>query len=583
MMANEIQWMHWGSSAFGKARDLNRPILLYIPARWCQWSQLMDKTTYCDRKVIAIIEEKFLPVRVDNDQRPDLNNRYNQGGWPSVVLLTPKGEAFAGCTYLAPDGFAEILSRASDTFQRDPQELVALVGQMQARYNHAPPANPDLDIASERLPQRILSKVKEDFDAKNGGFGPSMKFHHVDSLELLLYAAREFKDRQAQEMLILSLSRMAQSRLFDPVEGGFYRYSTTPDWSAPQYEKVLFDNARLCRLYLDAYSFLRDPFLRDCAFKILAYFEKFLWDSHEGVFWGCQLADADYFGLAPGERYKRKAPPADTVAYADANCAAAMALFKASVVFSEDEEKYRSMAVRTLRFIRERMLDRRAGLLFHYWRREGALAELSGLLQDQAWAVLAFTEAHQYLGDPDYRDFAGQLLDNTLQSLWVRDGAGFLDCAVEDSSLGELKTPLSPLMPNAVALEALWRLHYLKGNFNYRRWLALALKRLLPRALETVHHAAPYARILDLYQRGRLEVEVVGRKEMSKTHDFIAKLQSSFLPRKLLAFVDPEDRDFLLAHRMRTNRFPAVYVTLGREVRGPALEVAEVERLVEPF
>src|SRR5579864_8699417 len=207
--ANEIQWQEWGTPAFAAAKEQAKPVLLAISAVWCHWCHVMDETTYSDSGVIRLINERFVPVRVDNDQRPDVNARYNMGGWPTTALLSPEGEILFGGTYIPPDAMRQVL-RQIDGFYSDPANRLSLAKRIhemkttRAARSKAPQGG-ELDDATGRT---VLNVVAADFDQQYGGFGGEQKFPHIPVLQFLLDYWQRTRDAQAQHMVQKTLHAM---------------------------------------------------------------------------------------------------------------------------------------------------------------------------------------------------------------------------------------------------------------------------------------------------------------------------------------------------------------------------------------
>ena len=281
--AAEIRWRPWGEPAFAEARRLGRPVLLSLSAVWCHWCHVMDETSYSDPRVIAAVNEHFVPVRVDNDRHPDVNRRYNMGGWPTTAFLAASGDVLTGGTYLPPDQMLESLARVKAFFDANQAKILALGGERAADGDGAAMArltgmplrgeqamealggDPDVpgDISAE-----VALQVVRGFDPVCGGIGAEPKFPQPDVYAFMLAygllrgagdpdhvpdgGSALLRPARVREVVRATLTAMAGGGLYDGVEGGFFRYATQRDWSVPHYEKMLEDNARLILLYLEA-------------------------------------------------------------------------------------------------------------------------------------------------------------------------------------------------------------------------------------------------------------------------------------------------------------------------------------------
>ncbi len=247
-----IRWQPWDAPAFALAQHENKPILLSIGAVWCYWCQVMDEHTYTDPDVAAYVNNQFVPVRVDNDHRPDINARYNVGGWPSTVFLTGHGGYIAGATYLPPDQLLAMLMEVQRAYA---EQKVALYDQgnslLRKRQEEAARISAGAEV-DDRLVDRIGRRAVGTYDARFGGFGEEPKFPGVPILQLMLHLFRTTGEEFYRIILEKTLDNMVQGRIYDREEGGFFRYSLRADWSEAQHEKMLEDNIGLARIFLEA-------------------------------------------------------------------------------------------------------------------------------------------------------------------------------------------------------------------------------------------------------------------------------------------------------------------------------------------
>ena len=252
--AADIQWCPWGEAAFEQARRLGRPVLLSLSAVWCHWCHVMDETSCSDPQVIPAINEQYVPVRVDNDRRPDVNRRYNMGGWPTVAFLTPGGDIITGATYVPPDQLLQALDRVREFFDANKASLQ----QVESPTLEEPgdqPHEPD-DAALAHIPGELAGAIIRSFDPVYGGIGSEPKFPQADAFAFLLSFTALHPGAadtpRAGEVLVKTLEAMARGGLYDHGGEGFFRYATQRDWSEPHYEKMLEDEARLTLLYAEA-------------------------------------------------------------------------------------------------------------------------------------------------------------------------------------------------------------------------------------------------------------------------------------------------------------------------------------------
>ncbi len=365
--ASEIAWHHWSKEAFDEARSTGRPILLSISAVWCHWCHVMDETTYSHPSVIEIINRDYVPVRVDNDVRPDINQRYNMGGWPTTAFLTASGDILTGATYLPPDQMASALVRVAGYYRANQAEIASRV--LEARKQAASGVARSAGELDSRLVDEILEAVKNAYDPDYGGFGGAPKFPQADAIVLLLEQSALRADDDLRRMAVHTLEKMTGGGTYDHVEGGFFRYSTTQDWSVPHFEKMLEDHAGLVHaLSLAGMTEELD--------RTAGYLDKVLRDPSSGLYAGSQDADEHYYSMDAEERSSATAPYVDRRVYTSWNAALAVAFLDAG----KDAQK---------------TLD---SLFKHAYRQGEGMSHAAGAggqLADQAWSMLAAVRAHQ--------------------------------------------------------------------------------------------------------------------------------------------------------------------------------------------
>ena len=234
-----IDWHAWDPAAFALAAAERKPVLLAISAAWCGACHEMDRTTYADPEVAAIVHKRFVPIRVDADRRPDINDRYNLGGWPTTAFLTPHGALITGGTFVAASSMPAVLTRVAAEFAR-------MAGNAKTE-----PAATTRDATAADGPEdlaELIEGIVSSFDERCGGFGIEPKFPHTPPLHLAIALFRDSGDRRWQMIVERTLDAMADGPLWDRDAGGFFRYATTRDWQLPHREKLLETNAALLRI-----------------------------------------------------------------------------------------------------------------------------------------------------------------------------------------------------------------------------------------------------------------------------------------------------------------------------------------------
>jgi uncharacterized protein YyaL (SSP411 family) len=265
---NPVDWYPWGDEAFAKARAEGKPIFLSIGYSTCHWCHVMEEESFDDEEVAAVLNQRYVAIKVDREQRPDVDAVYmtavqamgHGGGWPLTVWLTPDREPFYGGTYFPPRGgmrgarygLIDLLQRLDEAFRQRPEQVAAAAADMVARLERAAalPAGDTLPDAA--LLHRAVSQLAADFDGEHGGFGGAPKFPSPATLELLLRYQRRTGDTGALDMVVRTLDAMAAGGIHDQLAGGFHRYATDAAWRVPHFEKMLYDNALLATVYLEA-------------------------------------------------------------------------------------------------------------------------------------------------------------------------------------------------------------------------------------------------------------------------------------------------------------------------------------------
>ncbi|MFI5175138.1 MAG: thioredoxin domain-containing protein [Terriglobia bacterium] len=302
-----VHWREWNDAAFERAQSDNKPILLDIGAVWCHWCHVMDGESYENEEIASLINENFIAVKVDRDERPDIDSRMQaavqaisgQGGWPLTAFLTPDGKPFFAGTYFPPDerygrpGFKQILQTLSEYFRRNPAEIIEQSDKVIAAIASVDNFVPKESQLSPHLLEGILNSLVHSFDVRHGGFGTAPKFPHSGAVELLLNHYHLTGEAWALTIADTTLTKMAQGGVYDQVGGGFHRYSTDEHWTVPHFEKMSYDNSELLKNYLHGYQATQSGLYREVAEGILSWVDTTLSDSVNGGFYASQDADID--------------------------------------------------------------------------------------------------------------------------------------------------------------------------------------------------------------------------------------------------------------------------------------------------
>ncbi len=571
--AAEIQWREWGPETFREAMESGKPILLSLSAVWCHWCHVMDETSYSDQGVIDYINQHYVPVRVDNDQRPDINARYNMGGWPTTAFLTPDGEVLAGATYVPPDQLRQLLPQVAVYYKSNKDEVAAKVEEVRKRRAAGEAGQPG--ELSPQVFDALLRAVAETYDPVFGGFGDAPKFPHTDAIDLLLYGYRRRRDPDLLHMARKTLESMARGEVFDQERGGFFRYATHRDWSEPHYEKMLEDNAGLLRNLLALYRSSGDPAHAAIAGRLIDYLEAKLRDKGAGFFYGSQDADEEFYKLPAAEREKRQEPYIDRTCYTSWNAMAASAYLEAS--WTLDRPELRDAALSTIAFAWEHCRREGEGMC----RFDDGAPQVFGLLGDQAHTARALLDAYEATGDPIQLERAEELARLLLERFADKEGGGFFDTWDQTESLGRLRERQKSLHENTVCAELFNRLHSLTRNEDYARTARSTLEGFGSVYQAMGHFAAGYARAVDTFLEGAAEINIVGGADDRAQALHRAALALD-VPARVVQLLDPRKQ----ASRLEALALPAepaavAYVCLGTMCSAPVSDPQELPAAVE--
>ncbi|HEY0566195.1 MAG TPA: thioredoxin domain-containing protein [Terriglobales bacterium] len=441
-MHQPVQWNEWGTAAFALAQQQNKPILLDSGAVWCHWCHVMDRESYENPEIAAIINERFVAVKIDRDERPDVDSRYQtavqaitgQGGWPLTAFLTPDGRPFFGGTYFPPDdrygraGFKRVLMTLSEAYRTKPNEV-----EEQARMVMSTLSGEVFEGRAAALDPRMIdsfvqSAVKQ-FDSVHGGFGSQPKFPHPSAMDLLIDRYARSGDEKLRVVVEMTLTRMAQGGVYDQLGGGFHRYSVDDKWIVPHFEKMSYDNSELLRNYVHAFQVFGDDFYADVANDIIRWMDAVLSDREHGGFYASQDADinldddGDYFTWTVDELRSALDPREAEIAaaYYDVEAVGEMhhnpaknVLFIASTLdqlatrFRLSGEELRAQ----LQQIKRKMLEARS-------LRPTPFVDKTVYVSWNGLCISAYLEAARALGRDDCKRFALKSLDRVLAEGWT--------------------------------------------------------------------------------------------------------------------------------------------------------------------
>jgi uncharacterized protein YyaL (SSP411 family) len=314
-MRQPIQWNEWGEEAFASAQREGKPVLLDIGAVWCHWCHVMDRESYESNAIAEIVNREFVAVKVDRDERPDVDSRYQlavsaisgTGGWPLTVFLTPDGKPFYGGTYFPPEdrygrpSFQKILLAIAEAYRERRGEVLKSADETMNMLASAEGFAGRHSDFSPRIVGVMVQSAVAIFDEKNGGFGGAPKFPHSSAVDLLLDWYARTREERVSTVITTTLTKMSKGGVYDQLGGGFHRYSVDDRWIVPHFEKMSYDNSELLKNYVHAYQVLGYEHYLRVAGDIVRWMDEWLSDREHGGFYGSQDADinldddGDYF------------------------------------------------------------------------------------------------------------------------------------------------------------------------------------------------------------------------------------------------------------------------------------------------
>ena len=597
--ANPVDWYPWGPEALARARDEAKPILLSIGYSACHWCHVMAHESFEDPAVAEVMNRLFVNVKVDREERPDLDQIYQAahqmlaqraGGWPLTMFLSPDGTPFFGGTYFPKEprygmpAFPELCERVAAIWREKRAEIAAQdAAVVEALGRSLPqPAAPARALSGEPI-EAMLANLRANFDARFGGFGSAPKFPHPTDLELCLR-------RGAREIALTTLARMCEGGIYDQLGGGFCRYSVDAQWTIPHFEKMLYDNGPLLGLLADAWAVSREPLYRRCAAETAAWLMREM-QSPEGGYYSSLDADSEgeegkfyvwdreevqrlllpeeyaataaHFGLdgppnfenkhwhlrvvKPGRaardklfqaREKRVRPGRDEKILVSWNALAIRGMAHAGRIFGRED--WIASARRAFDFLRSR-LWRDGRLLATY---KDGRAHLNAYLDDHAFLVAAALELLQARFSGEDLAFAARLADTVLGQFEDAEGGGFFFTGRDHERLilrpkpgHDQATPSG----NGVAAWALQRLAAVTGEPRYARAARRTLELFYPGMID---HPAGYAALaIALEEQLEPTTTAILRGGETELAGWQADLAREYLPATLLLAVPDGTRE----------------------------------------
>jgi len=444
-MHQPIQWHEWGEEAFAAAQRENKPILLDIGAVWCHWCHVMDRESYESAGTAAIINREFIAVKVDRDERPDVDSRYQlavsaisgTGGWPLTVFLTPDGRPFYGGTYFPPidqwgrPSFMKILQAIAGAYRERRDEVLKSADEAMNVLSNAESFAGRQTEFSPRLVGVMVQSALPIFDEKHGGFGSAPKFPHPAALDLLMdWYVRTGEERVAT-VVTTTLTKMAQGGVYDQLAGGFHRYSVDEHWTVPHFEKMAYDNSELLKNYVHGYQVFGFEFYAHVARDIVRWMDEWLSDRAHGGFYASQDADinldddGDYFtwtrdeakAVLTEEEFEAAALHYDIEAAGEMHHNPAKNVLWLRAMPEEVASRVGVDVAKALDLLASAKTKLYAARL----QRPTPFVDKTVYVNWNAMCVSAYLQAAQVLGLDDARKFALRALDRILSEAWNDD------------------------------------------------------------------------------------------------------------------------------------------------------------------
>jgi uncharacterized protein YyaL (SSP411 family) len=649
---NPVDWYPWGEQALNRARAEDKPILLSIGYSACHWCHIMAHECFENDEIARLMNENFVSIKVDREERPDLDAVYMEavqaitgsGGWPLTVFLTPDKQPFFGGTYFPPQdrhglpAFPRVLQTVIEAYENRRSEIETAAQQIMAALT----ARADSSAVKEPLVADIIGQayrgLSQDFDKDNGGFGTAPKFPQPMTLEFLLRYFHRSQDRGALEMVDLTLEKMARGGIYDQLGGGFHRYATDSSWLIPHFEKMLYDNALLSRVYLHAYLVTGKQLFRSIAEETLDYVLREMTDRHGG-FYSTQDADSegvegkyylwtyqeidevlgkktgqmvgDYFGVtAQGNfdgrnilhvagdlepeassimkqakasllesRQQRIKPNRDEKVLASWNGLMLTSLAEAACALDRDD--YLAAAVANGSFLLNSMIS--GGYLKHAYK-DGQAKTGDGYLQDYASVIDGLLALHQATFSGECLRQALRLGEVMAEQFWDEAAHTFYDTSDRHEDLFvRPRSSYDGALPSGTSAATLVLLKLAKLA-DKEQFEQIAVRSLESMQESMRQHPLGFSNWLcglDLYLSTPKEVAIIGPRDHPKIPELLHVLCTTWLPNKVFAAYDPDDPApvselKLFENRKMIDNQPTVYVCEHYSCQAPVTDPASL-------
>jgi uncharacterized protein YyaL (SSP411 family) len=454
---SKINWQPYSQRSFDLAKRDRKPIMMLISAKWCHSCHIYEEETLESDEISKGVNKHFLPIFADADKRQDLARQFLVTGYPTTILFNYGQKKVASIS-------GHVSKTVLNDLLREVLEDTVLMQSdfFEEKFNKVNLQLDDLAIAA--FQNDLKSHLAFSFDDLYGGFELGQKFPSTYSLEYVLSEYMQTRKNLWRGVVEKSLNGM--QNLMDKEAGGFYRYSTMRDWSAPHYEKMLLENAQISGIFIKAGKALESNKFIEIAKRNYSWLQNTLYDEKNGGFYGSQASDGHYFNAPLNARKSLKAPSIDKTKFCDWNCETVISFLHAHKLLANLQ--YWEIADKTLSFISEKMISADGGAYHYFDEKEGA--KMQGLLSDNAWAAVAFLEAYRLGKQGEHLTYAKKILDFMLLNLYSESDGAFIEHAGKSQEFyrsEDLKISRKPQQENAIACKALFLAHEITFDERY--------------------------------------------------------------------------------------------------------------------
>ena len=612
---NPVEWYPWGEEALTRAKAENKPILLSIGYSACHWCHVMAHESFENPDIANLMNEHFVNVKVDREERPDLDDIYQKsaqvftgrgGGWPLTVFLTPEQEPFYGGTYFPPvprynlPGLPQVLLGVMEAYRQHPDEVQKSIERVKAGLRRVSSPQPSEEPLNEALLDGAVQDLGLFYEPVHGGFGDGPKFPTVPPLSLLLRQADRTDDHSAQEKVLHQLRRMAAGGMYDHLGGGFHRYSVDGLWLVPHFEKMLYDNAQLVRIYLDGWRLTRESRFQQVVEETLEYINREMVHP-DGGFHAAQDADSEghegkYFvweqaeiktvlGTELGDPFCRVYGVTSEGNFEGKSILNRLASASLQPEELQEVERVLAPARRQLLEVRERRVkpqrddkiltswnglmisglldayqtlgvpaylsaaEKALAFLLNHAYQQGRLfrtvtdgvGRLNGYLDDYAFLAAALIDTFEATSNPTYLDKACELTEVMIEQFWDEQTGGcFFTGKDHEPLIQRMKSGTDSAIPsgNAVAAMNGLRLFFYTGEQHYFDRAEQTLRLFRNQMDQNAYGSAGMLCALDFYLAKPKEIVLVGRKTDPGMQDLLRQIHGRYVPNKTLMVVD---------------------------------------------